>query len=266
MELSFILFIITLISATSGNVNVVYLKGVPRLNNSTYWDYYFSCNANGSTLQWVVNGNGLAVFSMGGVPQILTNRVSNFDYTTTLLSSQPTAGGQSVFDSVIIVSLLGRSNLDVICGNGGLSSSSTNNSESIMDVESQTIDSVSLELLLTRPLVSGSIYNTSIFVSGVNNQFMNWQTYIDISTLRSSDTIGQGQQYLQQSDTFVTQQGILIGREPYQIVSVFFITDASNVIVECGHNQNILQFPRAPENMTNSTAMCPEPTTGKSTL
>ena len=270
MELSPILFIITLISATSGNVNVVYLRGIPRLNNLTYWDYYFSCNTEGLTLQWQVNENPLVGFSTGDVARIFSNTRSNFNYTTNLLSSQPTTGGQFTFDSVIIVSLLGRSSLNVTCRNGP-SSNSTNNAESRMDVESETIDSVSLELLLTRPLVSAVNYNTSIFVCGVDNQFMRWETNTNIFTLRRSDRIGQNQQNLQQNDTFVRQQAILIGHEPYQIVSVLFVTDTSNVAVVCGHNTNNLQLPR--ENMAttqSSTATGPEPTTsntpGKSTL
>ena len=225
------LLITALISTTSCTVNVVYLRGVPRLNNLLYWDYYFRCNATGSILQWRVNGSDLGGF-LTGENRTLSGTKSRFNYTATVLSSQPTTGVQSMFDSVLIVSLLGMSSLDVTCRNG-TSHNSTNNAESRRDVENKNnTSSIYLELLLTQPIFIGSI-----FVCGVDDQVMIWQIKTDSYRFNISDRIGQS---LKNQDD--TQQAIVIGHEPYPIVSVLFVTDPSVVSVRCGKYQEFLQL------------------------
>ena len=248
------LLIAALISTTSCTVNVVYIRGVLRLNNTAYWDYYFGCNTIGSILQWEVNENALGGFLTGNDDRILSGARSNFNYTATLLSSQPTTGLQSTFDSVLIVSLLGTSSLDVTCRNGP-SFNSTNNAESRRDVENKTnTSSIYLELLLTQTIFTG--INTRFFVCGVDNQVMIWQTNTDTYAFNISDRIGQSLK--NQNDT---QQAIVIAHEPFQIVSVLFVTDTSVVSVRCGHNQEFLQFVSTTTSEGPSAKTDPEPIT-----
>ena len=259
MESLVLLLITALISITSSTVNVVYLRGVPRLNNSTYWDYYYSCNTVGLTLQWQVNGNPLGGFLTGEVARILSSTRSNFDYTATLLASQPTTGGQSTFDSILIVSLLGRSSLDVECLNGP-SFNSINNAESRRDVENKTnTSSIYLELLLTQPMVITMNYFTSVFVCGVDNQLMIWQVNTDIYAFTIFDSIGQSWQ--KQNDIIVKEQAILFAREPYQLVSVLFVMDTSDISVRCGCNQDSLELVSTTASEDPSTETDPEPIT-----
>ena len=247
------LLIAALISTTSCTVNVVYLRGVPRLSNIVYWDDYFHCNATGSILQWRVNGSDLGGFLIGD-NRNLSGTKSSFNYTATVLSSQPTTGLEYVFDSVLIVSLLGRSSLDVTCRNGP-SFKSTNNAESRRDVENKTnTSSIYLELLLTQTIFTG--INTRFFVCGVDNQVMIWQTNTDTYAFNISDRIGQSLK--NQNDT---QQAIVIANEPFQIVSVLFVTDTSVVSVRCGHNQEFLQFVSTTTSEGPSAKTDPEPIT-----
>ena len=254
------LLIVDLISTTSGTVNVVYLSGVRRLNNSTYWDYYFGCDTEGLTLQWEVNGNALGGFLTGEVAQILSSTRSNFDYTATLLSSQPTTGVQSTFDSVLIVSLLGRSSLIVTCRNGPSFFKSVNNTESKRDVENNTnTSSIYLELLLAQPIVIAK--TTSVFVCGVNNQFLIWQVNSDIYAFTILDSIGQSWQTLKQNGSIVKEQAIVIAHEPYLIVSVLFVTHTSDISVRCGYNQDFLQLVSTTASEDPSAETDPEPIT-----
>ena len=170
-----LLVTVTLISTTSGTVDVFYLRGVPRLNDSSYWDYYFSCNAVGTTLQWDVNNNTLGGFFGGNVAHILNGTISNFSYIATLLSSKVTLERQFTFDSVLIVSLRGNFNLNVVCRNGSSSDNTVSIDNGLGVEEKINITSVFLEFLLTQNIVGADDSRlTSIFICGVENQFMTW--------------------------------------------------------------------------------------------
>ena len=234
------LITLTLICTTSCTVNVTYLRGVPRLNITSYWDYYLSCNTVGAALLWNVNGTGLGGFVSGGLGEALSGTTPNFAYTATLLSSQQLTDGQFTFDSILIVSVLGSSSLDVVCSNGP-SSSRTSNVDNGKGVESSTsMNSIFLEYLLTDSVVGDKISQTSIFICGVQNLLMYWHTGTSKSELAFSkfDNVGQERRNLEQGATTVKEQAIVIANEPYRIVSVFLVTDTSNVTATCGDDQN----------------------------
>ena len=235
-----LLITLTLISTTSCSVNVAYLRGVPRLNTTSYWDYYFNCNAVGATLLWEVNGTGLDGFFSGDLGEALSDTRPSFNYTATLLSSKPTTGGQFTFDSILIVSVPGMSSLDVVCSNGP-SSNRTSNVDNGKGVEnSNSMNSIFEEYLLTDNIVGDKTSQTSIFICGIQNSFMYWRTETNKNELGFSnfDNVGQERRNLEQGATTVKQQAILIGRELYLIVSVFLVTATSDVTVTCGDDQN----------------------------
>ena len=163
-----LLVTLILISTTSCTVQAMYLRGVPRLNTTSYWDYYFSCNAVGATLIWEVNGTGLHGFQGGNVGgKALSGTRPSYTYTATLLSLKPTTDRQFKFDSILIVSVLYISSLDIVCRNGP-SSSRTSNMDNGKGVESSTFtSSIFKEYLLTEDIVGDNINHTRIFICGV---------------------------------------------------------------------------------------------------
>ena len=236
---SLLLFItLTLICTTSCTVNVTYLRGVPRLSNTSYWDYYFFCNTVGTTLLWEVNGTGLNGFLSGEVGQAFSGSMPNFAYTASLLSSKPTTDGQFTFDSILIVSVLGSFSLDVVCRNGS-SSNRTSNVYNGKGVEnSNSTNSIYEEYLLTDGVVGDKTSQTSIFICEVQNSFMYWRTGTSNSELGFSkfDNVGRTRRNLEQGATIVEEVAIITAKEPYRIVSVFLCTDTSSVTATCGYN------------------------------
>ena len=236
-----LLFItLTLISTTSCSVNVTYLRGVPRLNTTSYWDYYFNCYTTGGTLLWEVNSIVLNGFQGGNiVGQVLSGTLPSYTYTATLLSSKPTTDSQFTLDSILIVSQSNISSLDVVCSNGS-SSSRTSNVDNGKGVENSiSTSSIFEEYLLTEDIVGDQINPTSIFICGVQNTFMYWRagTMIELG-FREHDNVGQERRNLEPGATTVMEQAILIANVPYRIVSVFLVIATSDVTVTCGDNQN----------------------------
>ena len=267
MLYSFLLLIFTFISTTSCSVEVKYLKGVPRLNNPNYTDYYFCCNIVGTALLWEVNESKLGEYTSGNISEVLFGQISNFNYTATLLSSTPKTNGQFTFDSVLIVSLLGSSNLDVTCWNGLVARSSTRNIDNGFGVENMYYNSsVAEDYVLTDNIVKAdNVSQTSIFVCGVQNSLMYWRTSAGTIAFGSFDGIGEHRQILEQRAVTVKQQAIVIAHEPYQIVSVLFVTDTSEVTVTCGYSRNEVELTSRPISLTTPSEDTTVPETSSST-
>ena len=204
-------------------------------------DYYFYCNAVGTTLIWEIDQFGLGGFRSTEIGRVIVNRRSNFNYTATLLSSKRTPEGQ-LFDSVLIVSILGNATFNVTCRNGSvLHSRSIDNTNNGLGVES-IINSSSVieEYLLTDTIVKKDDFSeTSIFICGVLNFIMYWRTSSRTIVFNiHDDAIGTSKPIPEPGSETVNQQAILIANEPYLIVSVLFITDTSDVNVTCGYIQD----------------------------
>ena len=258
--------IVSLISSTSGTVDVEFLRGVPRLSDSSFWDYYFKCNAVGRTLQWEVNNTMFNEFTGGQVPQVLSGMTSNFSYIATLLKSSSELNPEQhfTFDSVLIVSCRGNISLNVICSNG--SSSDNAEVDNRKGVENKTNStSVFLDYLLTQKNIvkTGDSKLTSIFICGVENQFVTWQInrndFSDIAFIEA-DAVGHQREVLQKNDTTVKQQVIRIGQEPYMLVTALFVIDNSELTITCGYSQNKVNLniiipvdPTLPETSTNTS-------------
>ena len=230
---------LTLISTTSCTVNVTYLNGVPRLSNTSYWDYYFNCNTVGVVLLWNVNGAGLGGFLSGDLGEAVAGTTPNFTYTAILLSLKQLTDRQFTFDSILIVSLPGSSSLDVVCSNGP-SSNRTSNVDNGKGVEnSNSTNSIFEEYLLTEDIVGDKTSQASIFICGVKSSLMYWRAGTNSSELGFSefDNVGQIRRNLEPGATIVKELAIVIAKEPYQIVSVLLVTDTSSVTATCGDNQ-----------------------------
>ena len=201
-------------------------------------DYYFYCNAVGMTLIWEIDQFGLGGFRSTEVGRVIVDQRSNFNYTATLLSSKRTPERQ-LFDSVLIVSILGTATFNVTCRNGSVLHSRTiDNTNNGLGVES-IINSSSVieEYILTDTIVKKDDFSeTSIFLCGVLNSIMYWRTSSRTIVFNINDAIGTSKPTPESGSVTVSQQAILIAHEPYVIVSVLFITDTSDVNVTCGYS------------------------------
>ena len=179
-------------------------------------------------------------FSSSDVGEVKSGKTLNITYTATLLSSKPTTDTQFTFDSILIVSQPGNSSFDVVCSNGP-SLSRTSNVENRRGVENSTsVNSIFVEYLLTDNIVGDKTNQTSIFVCGVQDSYMYWRIgkSTDETGFSETDNIGQKRRTLEQGATIVEKLGVVIAKQPYRIVSVFFVIHTANVIVTCGDNQN----------------------------
>ena len=169
--------------------------------------------------------------------------VGRFDCTSNLLSSRP-LNGQFSFASVLVVSISGTSTLDVVCRNEVVQNSTSNRVAPLiqtMNIRKHT-DSVYLHYILTKDIISSStnLY-TSIFICGVQNVFQTWQVERSPYGFDTSSKIGDDRLFLSQDTTVVNEQAILIARVPYQIVSILFITDTSDIVnVTCSGDVQVM--------------------------
>ena len=237
-------FVICKTTATA--IEVEYLSGSPRLNHSSYMDFYFRCIIeNASTLQWKVNGFGLGGYFQVRTGHILSGSRSRFDYTASLLSLQPTSiEALFTFVSVLIVSTLASHlNLDVVCSNGLASSNTSNTEPTTLHEIANYSNTVSLRYILSRDLIPNneSLF-TSIFECGVNNSYLNWQANSNKYGFSIFDGVNQDRLFLEQGSTTFDQQAILIAKQPYPIVTVLFVRSTSDIIVKCGFPENELQL------------------------
>ena len=244
-------------------VEVQFLLDVQRFTNFSYIDNYFTCNVVGQTLQWEVNQTRLGGFDVGSA-RALTSSKSNFNYTTNLLSSQP-LNGQFSFASVLVVSISGTSTLDVVCRNEVVQNSTSNRVAPLIQTMNirKHVDSVYLHYILTKDIISSStnLY-TSIFICGVQNVFQTWQVERSPYGFDTSSKIGDDRLFLSQDTTVVNEQAILIARVPYQIVSILFITDISDVVnVTCSGDVEVMLSVNRLSISTESPTTSPTTTT-----
>ena len=197
-----------------------------------------------SSCLWNVNNRtgGLGGFSRGEVGEVISSSLvnSSYNWTLTLLSSKPLTDGQFTFDSVLIVSFPDMSSLDVACTNGSSLNWTSNvyNGKGVQN--NNSTNSIFLEYLLTEDIVGDKSSQTSIFICGVQGVFMYWSAGTSNGEygFREMNNVGTTRRNnLEHNATTVKQQAILIAHEPYRIVSVFLVTDTSDVTATCGDNQ-----------------------------
>ncbi len=118
---------ITLMSSTVATVstelvNLKFLKGVPRLSNAEYIDFYFLCyNANGNFLQWQYNGHYITGFHEDDEVGYTVVVGHPINYMATLLSARTIDDSNMERNSIIMVSFIGGlvpGNFSITCSNG----------------------------------------------------------------------------------------------------------------------------------------------------
>ena len=218
----------------------------------------------GETLQWRVKD---VVFGFigrettGTTGTTITRTASNFQYITTLLSSQSSQAGLFTFDSVLIVSTTTSINVVIVvtCYNGVEFKTVTINDAATAQNEilNATSQNVSLQYLFSATIVNDS--TTYFYLCGVNDEFQQWQTNSLPYIFSITDAIGRNRTVLSADQTVAAQQAILMAREPYSIISILLLTSIPDVNVTCASSRfrGTLLF----SDVQSTTVTTPPPTT-----
>ena len=212
------------------------------VHNESLVDHYFACSTEGKILQWRVNKDvfgfigGETTGITGTTGTTITRTTSNYQYITTLLSSQSSQAGLYTLDAVLIVST-SVSNMDitVTCVDGISSTSVTINDTAtvqnvILNRRSQNV----FLLLFSANIVNNS--TTYFYLCGVNDEFQHWQINSLQYGFTNTDAIGQNRTFLSADQTVAAQQAILIAQEPYS-VSILLLTGIPDVNITCASSK-----------------------------
>ena len=164
-------------------VSIEYLIRVNRFNNSSYIDYYFSCNTLSSMIKWGLNEQTLAGFSSeyDKVGKAVESMKRNFNYTAMLLSSRQIPGQtHAMLTSILIVSFEKNEieNFNVTCSNGLMiyHTSTTANPvyvENFKNIETMG-DIIALKHVLSGNLIHNSSSLTHILTCGTADRSLTW--------------------------------------------------------------------------------------------
>ena len=225
-------------------VNIEYLRRVNRLNRSSYIDYYFSCNTIGPTLQWALNEESLIGYGLDDVGRAVVSMRENFNYTTTLLSSQLEDKENVRLTSLLIVSPEKEQieNFNVSCNNGLMinSTSTTTNPIYVEIVENiQTEGSIiALEQVLSARVIQNNTNLIHILLCGTADSSQIWGVNGEAIIFDRNDGIGQ-HQTVTLDDITVVRQVILFARQPFETTSVIFVLNNSNISVVCSFSSHL---------------------------
>ena len=261
---SFVLMNVAFIFDASA-ISIDFLKSVQRFETH-FMDYYFSCNIEGQTLQWEVNDIRLGGFDVGS-PKAWTSSKFGINYTAALLSSDLTAAGYNTFDSVLVISVLNDSRLDVVCRSESMQNKTSNEVDPLVDEMNakQSNPTIFLEYILTGRIIQNfENLLTSIFICGVENVYQTWQVNGPRYGFDTTSRIGQDRVQSENSAT-VGELAVLVAREPYQIVTILFVTDSSNVTVTCASGEQQEQL-LAPVLTASRTSTLPLPHLGSTSV
>ena len=219
-------------------VEVDYLGGEQRLRRGDEWDFYYCCNAEGPSLQWVINETGYRVFHPGELHRIIGEPTETFNYTSTLLSSKQAVGtGNYHLDSILIVSVLGNITVEVQCVSGTNRNFANNRKRLNSNLRSNSSSDVVLFKLWERPIVrslDNAFANTSCFLCGGDFSSQTWQTNEkDQLGLDTMFSLPKQLSIPSTADRFVRLRTILFAKFPTQLVSIFLVTDSSVSSVSC---------------------------------
>ena len=212
-------------------MDIQHLYGGPRLNDPSYIDYYFCCNVEeDTTLQWRVNGTIIGGFVKGETGRVLANAQPSFSYSAILLSSNASSlQGKFSFDSVLTVSVKSSVSLEIVClSNQGENSTTTNTGPRRQIEVVRSNDGT--DILALQPLFTGGIVQTAnrpmtyAFLCGVKRDILSW-IYEGLQFgFRSNDSFSHSISILSADNTIATQAATIIAREPYNIISILFVT------------------------------------------
>ena len=261
-----IVYIGALCADTSeGQPTIEYLKGVHRFNSTGYTDYYFCCNVIGRFLRWQYNDEPLTGFIVGDAGRVVVDTRSTFNYTATLLSSQPDKENseQAALDSVFVVSfnIEPPSTFEVTCGStSSFTTKAVGNMSDVVRASSNNSEVV-LDYILSSSIVQDK-NKTHIFVCGVQNMLQYFEINGSPIGFRGHDDIGQDRTVLSEDGNIVNIQGVLIARQPYTS-ALLFVSEDSDVNVTCYFGSHQVKLSSSGHTTTpepSATSLLPYPT------
>ena len=247
------------------------LYGGPRLNDSSYMDYYFCCNVEeDTTLQWRVNGIFIGGFMEGETGRVLANSQPGFSYSAILLSSNASSQqGKFSFDSVLTVSCNSNVSLEIVCLSGK-ESSTASNIDPRRQVEvvrnNDATEIVALQHLFNADIIkTANQPRTYAFLCGVKLEVQSWIFEGLPFGFNIHDSFNQRRSILSADRNTANPAATFIAREPYDIISVLFVTidnatESLDMNVTCTAGNYRAQIPilllrSSPEDTATANAM-----------
>lgn len=250
-------FCTVICASSTTEPEIIFLKGVPRLHNANYTDYYFCCNVNGEFLQWQYEDEPLSGFRIGEAGRAIVDVRTTFEYTATLLSSEPD-GELANLDSVLVVSFRGNhpNNFSITCS--GHLSSHTITAESVSNVEfTDDQEQVVLDHVISQRIVN-RMSITHIFLCGAKSLLQ----FISVNDPQIGfgefDYIGKDRTVLTADSNTVSIQGILIARDPFQTTTLLFVVDDADVHVACFYGQHQANLNASRLSIISTSPLSPE--------
>lgn len=236
------------IALSTGSVTLEFIKGVTRLNNTGYTDYYFCCNVVGHFLQWQYDFQPLTIFQADDeVGRSSVDIRSGFEFTVTLLSSEPVENNNKAMDSIMVISFIGEvpSSFQMTCSNGL-------NTRTIFagPVTNVTNTSVAIDTIGNNPEIildyvsSGLIVrNTTTYIficgTGYSSQLMQANRGTPL-LFTSGDSLGVHR--IASASTYkIAEQGIFVGKTPY-IASILIVANNAGAEVSCFYQNGVIRL------------------------
>ena len=228
-------------------IQIVYAA---KVNRFIYYDYYFTCSSEGSAQIWRVNQESLGSFTISNrAGSLLKSSRDNFTYIATLASLTPRMQDKYEFRSVMIVTTQRELNLEATCLTESMEDSVNNGNASFSSLRTMK-NSVSAEHIALAAMDSNETVISNILLCGVNGSFLDWQVGGRNYRFDSNSQVG-ATFHIIKNGTF-EEQAILIAKEPYQFVSVLFITVPIDFEVYCISSEGNFQFFVTNESITTT--------------
>ncbi len=232
----------------SSALSIQYLRRVNRFQNSSTVDNYYSCNGEGSTLQWLVNNVSVGGYSSQDVGRVINTAVDGFNITSTLLSaSTVTLTNTVIFVSILIVSARNATYLEVGCTNNIDINRIRNINPPKYDKTSNKLTFSSNKDIIIDYVVSERIQlniprRTYIVMCGSNSLELGLLTDEKTIGYSSDDRVGRIRNVFNFNKPEVNFQGILMSRESFGIIVVAFITELSDFNITCASGNNMVRI------------------------
>ena len=243
-------------------MEVKFLRGVHRLfRDANFTDFYFSCSALGTFIQWTLNDRPLSGFTTTETGRVRRNVGPNFNYTSSLLSSRLYNGSLvMVLDSMIVVSFRrDYPKFKITCR--GSHDVKTILPGKVIDRDSDHSGALVFQRLFSSPI---TMNRTLIhgFMCGASSILQLSGDFGPTIAFTTRENIGYSRTALKSDVSSILVQGILLAREPLATTSLFLIALNGSVTAKCfyGSDEIILtsNLPTPPPmlppvSMSNST-------------
>ncbi len=206
---------------TEEPVTLEFVRGVHRLDTREYIDYYFYCNIKGKFLHWHYEDESLTVFLPYDVGRSLVNVRPNYEYTATLLSSQPADNNNRYMDSIVVVTFRRNASFNVTCSSGLVSETKpSQRPKSAFNSTRSSNNDIVFDYIVSAGIVRN--ISTHIFVCGVQHTTQVLEVGGPRIAFTEGDRVGFHRAGFSSIDT-VDVQGIVIGRTPFTIISMLIV-------------------------------------------